>query len=73
VDTQQGGERCIASAGIGSGARLYLQGIVFSQDRSFGKDFVHLLRMMIVMQGKPSVRAIRSARMNEALKTRFGW
>jgi len=30
VDTQQGGERCGASAGIGSGAWSNLQGIVSS-------------------------------------------
>jgi len=29
VDTRQGGEMCLASAGIGSGARSYLQAIVF--------------------------------------------
>jgi len=43
VDTQQGGERCVASAGIGSRTGANLQRIVSSWDRSAAKYFVHLL------------------------------
>jgi len=44
VDTQQGGAKGVASAGIGSGAGSNLQHIISSQDRDFDKDLVHLLR-----------------------------
>ena len=43
VDTQQGGARGVASAGIGARVGSNLQCIVSSEDRGFAKDPVHLL------------------------------